>query len=355
MSLKTNTQTVLELLFNLIRTPSFSTQEAETATILMDFFHSRGMNVERYGNNILVRQLSFDPDKPNILICSHHDTVEPNDGYTLDPFDPFIKDGKLYGLGSNDAGGSLVAMIGVFLELYNISLPFNLLFLAAAEEEISGLNGVEMVIKNMPEIHLGIVGEPTGLEMAIAERGLLVIDATAHGIPGHAAHNSTVNPIYKAQEDIQRIKTFSFDRVSPLLGESRAQVTQISAGHLHNQVPASCGFVIDVRINELYTNKEIFDILKSELKSELKARSFRLNSSRIDEDHPFIRLAKRMNIKLYGSPTTSDQAVMPFTTVKFGCGDSRRSHTADEYIYVEEIEKGINSYLQLLKEYQPMT
>lgn len=355
MSIDIIKQSILDLLFSLIATPSFSTEEEKTCDIITHFFHSNKIEVERFGNNILVYQPTRDPGKPFILLCSHHDTVKPNEGYTIDPFKPFIKDGKLYGLGSNDAGGSLVAMIGAFLELYNEPLPFNLLLLAAAEEEISGLNGVEMVLAHMPDIHLGIAGEPTGLQMAIAERGLLVIDATAHGIPGHSAHNSTVNPIYKAHNDIQKIRTFSFDRVSPLLGETKAQVTQISAGQHHNQVPAKCGFVIDVRINELYTNTEIFELLQDSLESDLVARSLRLNSSSIDPNHPFIKLAKDMGLKLFGSPTTSDQAVMPFTTVKFGCGDSRRSHTADEFIYVNEIEKGMESYIKLLKAYQPIS
>ena len=354
MSVEITKNTILDLLFSLISTPSFSTTEDKTCTLIADFFQTYRIDVQRFGNNILVHQGSWDPGKPVVLLCSHHDTVKPNEAYTIDPFKPFIKDGKLYGLGSNDAGGSLVAMIGAFLKLYNDPLPFNLLLLVAAEEEISGLNGVEMVLSHMPDIHLGIVGEPTGLQMAIAERGLLVIDAMAYGIPGHSAHNSTVNPIYKAQNDIQKIRTFSFDRISPLLGKTRAQVTQISAGHHHNQVPATCGFVIDVRINELYTNNEIFGLLKDSLESDLVARSFRLGSSSIDPDHPFIRLAKDMDIKLYGSPTTSDQAVMPFTTVKFGCGDSQRSHIADEYIYVEEIAKGMESYLKLLMVYQPI-
>jgi acetylornithine deacetylase len=340
------------LLKQLISTPSFSKEENDTAEILMQFFKDRGVEYARVGNNIYAKNKNYDAAKPSVLLNSHHDTVKPNKGYTMDPFSPAVKDGKLFGLGSNDAGGCLVSLIATFLHFYNIEdARHNVVFAASAEEEISGVNGIELVLPYLGQINYGIVGEPTKLEMAVAERGLMVIDCTAQGRAGHAARNEGENALYKAVDDINWIRNKRFDKVSDLLGESRLTVTVIETENKqHNVVPSQCKFVIDVRVNELYTFEEILADLKENLKSDFKPRTTRMKSTSIPLDHLLVKAGTNLGRGYYGSPTTSDKALMPFPTLKMGPGDSARSHTADEFIYLSEIEEGIGTYIKLVEQ-----
>ena len=341
---------ITELLKTLIAIPSVSKEEDKTADAITSFMEHHHVPTDRLGNNVWAKNQHFRDDLPTILLNSHHDTVKPVAGWTKNPHNPLLENDKLYGLGSNDAGGSLVALIGAFLHFYNrTDLPFNLIMAATAEEEISGANGIASLLPQLPEIAIGIVGEPTLLQPAIAEKGLMVIDGMAHGRAGHAARNEGVNAIYIALEDIKKIRDYEFPKVSPLLGAVKATVTQISAGTQHNVVPDACQFVIDVRSNECYKNEEIHGLLQGVVKSELTARSYRLNSSGIEEGHPLVRRAMTLSLKPFGSPTLSDQALMSFPTLKIGCGDSARSHTADEFIYLREIEEGVNLYIRLLE------
>lgn len=340
------------LLKELIATPSFSKEEDETAGILCRFIGSKGIEHARVGNNVYALNKFYDANKPSILLNSHHDTVKPNKGYTFDPFSPFEKDGKLFGLGSNDAGGCLVSLLATFRYFYERQDgKYNVIFAASAEEEISGVNGIELVLPYLGKIDCGIVGEPTKLEMAVAERGLMVIDCTAEGRAGHAARNEGENALYKAVDDIEWIRNYKFEKVSPLLGESRLTVTVISTENVqHNVVPSQCKFVIDVRVNELYTFDEILDALQRNLKSKFKPRTTRMKSTSISLDHPLAKAGIKLGKGYYGSPTTSDKALMPFSTLKMGPGDSARSHTADEYIYIDEIKEGIETYIKLVDE-----
>jgi acetylornithine deacetylase len=345
-------QDAISLLKELIATPSFSKEEDETAGILCRFLGTRDIVHTRVGNNVFALNKYYDAAKPSILLNSHHDTVKPNKGYTFDPFTPFEKDGKLFGLGSNDAGGCLVSLIATFLFYYDKQdTKYNVVFAASAEEEISGVNGIELVLPYLGKIDCGIVGEPTKLEMAVAERGLMVIDCTAEGRSGHAARNEGENALYKAVDDINWIRNYKFEKVSPLLGESRLTATVISTENVqHNVVPSQCKFVLDVRVNELYTFEEILDELQQNLKSKFKPRTTRMKSTSISLDHPLVLAGIKLGKGYYGSPTTSDKALMPFSTLKMGPGDSARSHTADEYIYVEEIRDGIETYIKLVNE-----
>lgn len=339
----------INLLTQLIATKSLSRKEDKTAGLIEYFFSQRGISTDRIGNNIIVRSKFWSDKQPTILLNSHHDTVKPASGYTKDPFNPEITDGILYGLGSNDAGGSLVALIATFLHLYNHdNLGYNLILVASAEEEISGPNGIAAVRDKIAPIDLGIIGEPTQMRMAIAEKGLMVVDGEAVGKSGHAAREEGINAIYIAMKDIDWIKNYEFEKVSDVLGKTKMTVSQIQAGTQHNVVPDSCKFVIDIRTNEEYSNQEVFDFLQKNTISNLKARSFRLNSSKISLDHPIVKRGLTLGRTYYGSPTLSDQALLPFTTIKMGCGKSERSHTADEFIYLQEIEEGIEIYLQLL-------
>lgn len=342
----------VELLKQLISTPSFSKEENDTAEILMAFFEKHGVEYARVGNNIYAKNKQYDINKPSILLNSHHDTVKPNKGYTMDPFTPVVKDGKLFGLGSNDAGGCLVSLIATFLHFYNEpNTKYNVVFAASAEEEISGVNGIELVLPYLGNINFGIVGEPTKLEMAVAERGLMVIDCTAPGRAGHAARKEGENALYNAMDDINWIRNYHFEKVSPLLGESRLTVTVIETENKqHNVVPAQCKFVIDVRVNELYTFDEILEALKANLKSTFKPRTTRMKSTSIALDHPLVKAGMHLGKGYYGSPTTSDKALMPFPTLKMGPGDSARSHTADEFIYLDEIKDGIETYIKLVEQ-----
>lgn len=340
----------IQLLQQLIATPSFSREEADTTAILADCFAQKNIHVSRKGNNIWAKNLYYDVNKPTLLLNSHHDTVRPVEGWTRHPFQAKIEDGKLYGLGSNDAGGALVSLIATFLHFYEKEdLPFNLIIAATAEEEISGANGIQSILSNLGNLWAGVVGEPTQMRMAIAEKGLLVVDAEVKGKAGHAARNEGENAIYKAFQDMQWIQNHQFEQQSDLLGPVKMTVTQIHAGTQHNVVPDICKFVIDVRTNEFYTNKVVFETLQQHLKADLKARSFRLNSSKIELEHPLVQAGLAIGLAYFGSPTLSDQALMPFPTLKIGPGDSARSHTADEFIKLEEIEEGINVYIQLLE------
>ncbi|MFM2268107.1 MAG: hypothetical protein RL757_1548 [Bacteroidota bacterium] len=344
----------ISLLQRLIETPSFSREEIETANKIEKYLQNNQVKTHRIENNIWTFNKYFDENLPTILLNSHHDTVRPVEGWTRDPFKPSHEDGKIYGLGSNDAGASLVGLINAFLFFYNHkNLKYNLLLAATAEEEISGANGIALLLKNLPpnlHIAFGIVGEPTNMQMAIAEKGLMVVDAVAHGKAGHAAREEGINAIYVALKDIEKIINYKFPKISPLLGAVKMSVTQIEAGRQHNVVPDHCRFVIDVRSNECYTNNEIFDILKPMLQSDMQARSFRLNSSQISENHPFILGGRHLGLSTFGSPTLSDQSLMNFETVKIGIGDSARSHTADEFVFESEILEGCALYIKLLEQ-----
>jgi acetylornithine deacetylase len=340
------------LLKQLIATPSFSKEEQNTADILEQFLSRRGVKTYAYLNNIWARNKNFDSAKPTILLNSHHDTVKPNKGYTLDPFSPIEKDGKLFGLGSNDAGGCLVSLIAVFLYYYNReNLKYNLIIAATAEEEVSGHNGIEALLPHLETIDFGIVGEPTQMHMAVAEKGLMVLDCTATGRAGHAAREEGDNALYKALKDIEWFKNYRFDKISDLLGPAKMSVTVIETENKqHNVVPSQCKFVVDCRVNELYTFEEMLDIIKANVQCEVKPRSTRLRSSSIPLSHPLIKAGIRLGRNYYGSPTTSDKALMNFPALKMGPGDSARSHTADEYIFTDEIRKGIDLYIQLLNQ-----
>lgn len=338
------------MLKRLITTQSFSKEEDEVAQIMSDYLSENGLEVQRQDNNVWCCAQPKDPGKPTILLNSHLDTVRPSSKWSYDPFGAIIEGDKLIGLGSNDAGGPLVALMATFLSLKDEVLPYNLVFAATAEEEISGSNGVASILPQLGSIDLGIVGEPTQMQMAVAEKGLMVLNCEAHGKTGHAARDEGENALYKAIQDIEWFRSYQFEKVSPHLGSVKMTVTQIEAGSQHNVVPDSCKFVVDVRLNECYSNKELHHIIEQHVGCDVKARSFRLNSSFIPMDHPLVKKGIEIGLSYYGSPTTSDQAVMDFTTIKIGCGDSARSHTPDEYIYLSEIESGVDIYLKLLKD-----
>lgn len=339
----------LELLQKLIATPSFSKEEEHTAAIIEDFFKEHKVATHRQGNNVWVKNFHFDPTLPTILLNSHHDTVRPNTGYTRDPFKAEIIDGKLYGLGSNDAGGPLVSLMATFLHYHKRNnLKYNLVFAASAEEEISGVGGIESIWPSLVPIDFAIVGEPTLCDMAVAEKGLMVLDCVAKGKSGHAAREEGINAIYEAMNDIEWIRNYKFPKKSVTLGDMKMTVTIVNAGRQHNVVPADCTFTIDVRVTDQYTLEEALEIIRTNIRSEVTPRSLRMRPSGIAEDHPLVLSAKKLGLKLYGSPTTSDQAMIPVPSIKMGPGDSARSHSADEFIYVEEISMGIEKYIQLL-------
>lgn len=343
-------ENAISLLKELIATPSFSKEEDQTAGILCRFLGERNIEHTRVGNNVFALNKHYDGKKPTILLNSHHDTVKPNPQYTKDPFSPVVEEGKLYGLGSNDAGGCLVSLVATFLHFHEKKEPaYNIIIAATAEEEISGTGGIEYTLPYLPKIDCAIVGEPTQMQMAVAERGLMVLDCVSHGKAGHAARNEGENAIYRALKDIEWFRNYQFDKVSELLGPSKMSVTVIETENkAHNVVPAVCKFVIDTRINELYSFEEVIDIIKANVQSEVKPRSTRLRSTSIATDHPLVKAGTALGRTYYGSPTTSDKALMPFPSLKMGPGDSARSHTADEYIYMDEIYKGIELYIQLL-------
>jgi acetylornithine deacetylase len=338
------------LLKQLISIPSVSRDEQLAADCLQNYIEAKGMETCRKGNNVWCMSPGFDLQKPTLLLNSHIDTVKPVSGWLKDPFTPKLENnGKLYGLGSNDAGASLVCLLHVFLSLCKSNLSKNLIFLASCEEEVSGKGGIESVLPDLPPISFAIVGEPTEMHPAIAEKGLMVIDVEAHGKSGHAARNEGDNAIYKTLEDICWFRDYQFPKVSPTLGPVKMTVTMIHAGTQHNVIPDLCTFTVDVRSNECYSNEELFDEIKQHINCEPKARSFRLNSSCTPLDHPLVQRAIALGRKPFGSPTLSDQALMSFPSMKMGPGKSSRSHTADEFIYLQEIEEAIDIYFKLLE------
>lgn len=340
----------VELLKQLITTPSFSKEEDKTVTIIENFFKEKNITTNRLLNNVWCINKYFDAAKPTILLNSHHDTVKPNPQYTKNPFKAIVEDGKLYGLGSNDAGGSLVSLIATFLHFNNQeNLKYNFILAATAEEEISGSNGIEAVLPLLPSIAFATVGEPTQTNLAIAEKGLLVLDCTAYGKAGHAARDEGDNALYKAMKDIEWFRNFQFLRMSETLGAIKMSVTSISTeNNAHNVVPAQCTFVVDVRVTDAYTHEEILVIIQQHVSCEVKPRSMRLRSSKIDMNHPIVQAGIKLGKTTYGSPTTSDAALINAPVLKCGPGDSARSHTADEFIYLNEIRNGIETYIQLL-------
>lgn len=342
-------ETGLSLLKNIIETPSFSKSEEKTASLIEDFFKMREIPTQRSMNNIWAYNKHYDISKPTILLNSHHDTVKPNSGYTLNPFEPIEKEGKLFGLGSNDAGGALVSLICTFLHFYeNENLKYNLILSATAEEEISGVNGVESIYKKLGPIDFAIVGEPTQMQMAIAEKGLLVLDCEATGTSSHAAHPNEDNAILNAIEDIRWFTQYQFDKISPILGAVKMTPTVINSGSQHNVVPNTCLFTVDVRTNECYSNEEVYQLITQQVQSKVTARSLRLNSSSISLEHPYVKAGLALGRTYYGSPTSSDQAVIPCPSLKIGPGLSTRSHSSDEFIYLDEIKDAIQIHISIL-------
>jgi acetylornithine deacetylase len=344
-------ENAIDLLKKLIATQSFSREEEGTAVIIEDFFKQQDIPTKRLKNNIWAFNKHFDPALPTILLNSHHDTVKPNKSWTLPPFEPTLIDGKLHGLGSNDAGGCLVSLIATFCYFYDKQgLKYNFVIAATAEEEISGTEGLELIIPLLPEPEFAIVGEPTQMHLAIAEKGLLVLDCIAHGRAGHAAREEGDNAILKAIKDIEWFNTYKFPKVSEFLGPVKMSVTIINAGSQHNVVPDKCQFTVDVRITEQYTNEEVLEIIKQHVDCEVAPRSVRLKPSSISPEHPIVKAGLAMGRTTYGSPTTSDQALLSVPSLKMGPGHSERSHTADEFIYLSEIEEGIEIYIKLLEQ-----
>lgn len=338
----------IELLGQLIQTPSFSREEAGTAAILEEFLTRHGILAQRRGNNVWAVSQPFDPQKPTILLNSHHDTVKPGVAWTYPPFGAVLEGDKLTGLGSNDAGAAAVSLLTVFRYFYNQPTAFNLICAITAEEEISGANGIKSILPELGKIDFGIVGEPTGMHAAVAEKGLLVLDGVAHGRTGHAAREEGENALYKALDDITWLRNYQFPQVSELLGPVKMTVTQITAGTQHNVLPDECRYVVDIRTNECYTNEEILAVVRTHVQADITPRSTHLQSSGISLNHPIVQQAVAMGKTTYGSPTLSDQALMRFDTLKMGPGDSARSHAPDEYILLSEIREGITDYIELL-------
>ena len=341
------TNDAVELLKRLISIPSVSRDETAAADVFEQQVSAWGLPARRIGNNILIQE-ELNPHQPTLLLCAHIDTVKPVSTWTRDPFTPVVEDGRLYGLGANDCGGGLVSLLAVYRLLRGLSLKYNLVYLASCEEEVSGEGGFRLALPELPPIDVAIVGEPTGMQPAIAEKGLMVIDGTAYGKSGHAARYEGVNAIYEALDDLVWLRDYRFKKESPLLGPTKMTVTVLNSGTQHNVIPDECHFVIDVRTNEYYQNEFLFAFLQKHVKSELKARSFRLSSSHIPMEHPLVQRCVEMGMTPFGSPTLSDQALMPFLSLKLGPGESSRSHTADEFICQSEIENAIQTYVQLL-------
>ena len=342
------TNDAVELLKRLISIPSVSRDEtAGAADVFEQQVSAWGLPARRIGNNILIHE-ELNPHQPTLLLCAHIDTVKPVSTWTRDPFTPVVEDGRLYGLGANDCGGGVVSLLAVYRLLRGLSLKYNLVYLASCEEEVSGEGGFRLALPELPPIDVAIVGEPTGMQPAIAEKGLMVIDGTAYGKSGHAARNEGVNAIYEALDDLVWLRDYRFKKESPLLGPTKMTVTVLNSGTQHNVIPDECHFVIDVRTNEYYQNEFLFAFLQKHVKSELKARSFRLSSSHISMEHPLVQRCVEMGMTPFGSPTLSDQALMPFLSLKLGPGESSRSHTTDEFICLSEIENAIQTYVQLL-------
>ncbi len=351
MNIKKLTSEVIALLKSLIQTPSFSSEEDETALLIEQWFQKHNIEYKRTQNNVWAVHPEYDENKPTLLLNSHHDTVKPNRGYTKDPFKAIVEDGKLYGLGSNDAGGCLVSLIAAFAYFYlQKDLKYNLVIVASAEEESSGENGLNSMLSIIPKVDVAIVGEPTLMHLAVAEKGLVVFDAKVKGTPGHAAHPNDDNAIYNTIDVLKWFQDYTFAKVSETLGKVKMTVTQINAGKQHNAIPAEVDLVVDVRVNDQYSNQEIADILQNESPcTSITPRSLRLNSSSIPMEHELVQAGIDLGRETYGSPTLSDQSVLSCSSLKLGPGDSTRSHTADEFIYLREIEEGISIYIQLLE------
>ncbi len=341
----------IALLKELIETESLSKEEGATAELIEWFFKEECVETNRLGNNVWAKNKHFDDAKPTILLNSHHDTVKPNQGYTKDPYTAIVEDDYLYGLGSNDAGGCLVSLIATFLHFYEQEgLKYNLVLAASAEEEISGKNGVELLFPQLPKIEFAIVGEPTQMDAAVSEKGLMVLDCTVKGQSGHAAREEGENALYKAIKDIEWFRTFEFRKTSEVLGPVKMSVTVIESGTQHNVVPDTCKFVVDVRTTDAYTNLEVVEIIRGHVGAEVAPRSTRLNPSSISLDHPFVKASIADGAKTYGSPTMSDQALLPVPSIKMGPGKSERSHTADEFVLLSEIRSGIQAYIKRLNQ-----
>lgn len=343
------TMEAISLLKGLIATQSFSSEETGTALLIEQWFNDNAIPFQRENNNIWAYNLHFDKTKPTLLLNSHHDTVRPNQGYTLNPLEAIEKEGKLFGLGSNDAGGCLVSLLATFTYFYLAQdLSYNLVIVASAEEESSGPNGLNSVLKHLPELDCAIVGEPTEMQLAIAEKGLLVLDIIVPGTAGHAAHPNEDNPIYNSLAVIEWFRSYRFEKISEVLGPVKMTVTQINAGKQHNVVPSECHLVVDIRVNDRYSNLEILEVVRTNVKATVNPRSLHLNASFIDKDHPLVVSGTTLGRTTYGSPTLSDQSVLSCKSLKLGPGLSLRSHTADEFIYIKEIEEGIDLYIKIL-------
>ena len=346
----TLTEAAVSLLKQLIATPSYSREEDKTATLIEQFLTDQGIPFQRKKDNIWAYNAQFDPAKPTLLLNSHHDTVKPNPSWTLDPFTPLIEDGKLFGLGSNDAGGCLVSLLATFCWFYDRpNLRYNIVMAATAEEEISGHDGLELIVDDLPPISFAIIGEPTDMQLAVAEKGLLVIDCVAHGRSGHAARNEGENAIYKAIQAINWLTTYQFPKVSPTLGPIKMSVTIINAGTQHNVVPDTCTFTADIRVTEQYSLEEIIATVRANIDADVNPRSIRLKPSSIPLEHPIVQAGLALGRTTYGSPTTSDQALLDCPSLKCGPGHSGRSHTANEFVYLHEIETGIQGYIAMIE------
>ena len=351
-NIETLTQEAIALLKALIETPSFSSEEAQTALLIEKWFIQNDIPFKRENNNIWAFNEHFDANKPTLLLNSHHDTVKPNQGYTNNPFEAIVKDGQLFGLGSNDAGGCLVSLLATFVHFYsNENLPYNIVMVASAEEESSGKNGLNSVLKQLPELECAIVGEPTLMQLAVAEKGLLVLDVIVKGTASHAAHNNPDNPIYNAMSVIEWFKTFQFEKISDVLGPVKMTVTQVTAGKQHNVVPAECHLVVDIRVNDCYNNTEILETVRKHLTAEINPRSMHLNASSIPLNHGLVQAGIALGRTTYGSPTLSDQSVLSCKSLKLGPGETLRSHSADEFIFINEIEEGIQLYIKILTDF----
>lgn len=351
-NIKTLTEEAVILLKKLIETPSFSSEEDQTAILIGNWFVQNKIEFQRENNNVWAFNQHFDENKPTLLLNSHHDTVKPNQAYTNNPFEAIEKDGKLFGLGSNDAGGCLVSLLATFTYFYDSkNLPYNIVIVASAEEESSGKKGLNSVLKSLPELDCAIVGEPTLMQLAIAEKGLLVLDIKIKGTPSHAAHQNNDSAIYKTMPIIEWFKNYSFEKISEQLGPVKMTVTQINAGSQHNVVPSECSLVVDIRVNDCYTNEEILKTVKENVNAEITPRSMHLNASSIPVSHGLVQAGIALGRTTYGSPTLSDQSVLSCKSLKLGPGDTLRSHSANEFIYLNEIEEGIDLYIKILKDF----
>ena len=351
-NIETLTQEAIALLKNLIETPSFSSEEQQTALLIENWFNQNEIPFKRENNNVWAFNKHFDKNKPTLLLNSHHDTVRPNQAYTNDPFKAIVEDGKLYGLGSNDAGGCLVSLLASFVYFYEKeNLAHNIVMVASAEEESSGKNGLNSVLKHLPELECAIVGEPTLMQLAVAEKGLLVLDVKVKGTPSHAAHQNDDSAIYKTMPIVEWFKNYSFEKVSEQLGPVKMTVTQINAGKQHNVVPSECDLVVDIRVNDCYNNSQILETVRANVDAEVNPRSMHLNASSIPVSHGLVQAGIALGRTTYGSPTLSDQSVLNCKSLKLGPGDSLRSHSADEFIYLNEIEEGIELYIKILSDF----